>query len=224
MIREIRYPSAGQAVALVERRISWGAVTAGAAFTLAAMITLSLLGGGIGLLAAPGASGAGIGVAAGVWLFLTAVLSYFGGGWIAGRLTGIPNISESVIHGVVMWAFTTVVTLLLLTTALGRGLSSVGHLFGSAIGGAAEIADEGGARDFVQRAQRAVDQAAEGRLSPEGTGERVAKAGGAAGIFAFAAMLFEAFAAAFGARLGTRILRPQADGVGEVRREHSLVR
>ena len=73
------------------RRISWGAIFAGAFVTMAVFLTLQLLGAGIGASAidltgtgTPVARSLGIGAA--IWWFIMGLIALFIGGWVAGRL------------------------------------------------------------------------------------------------------------------------------------------
>jgi hypothetical protein len=43
-----------------------------------------------------------------VWWLITGPLCFYGGGWIAGRLTGIARVDESVIHGFISWALASI--------------------------------------------------------------------------------------------------------------------
>lgn len=159
MIKELEYPSF---TAGAFQRISWGAVCAGSIVSLAVLVTLTTLGVGIGLAGEPAAISFGIGGAA--WMLLSGIASFFCGGWIAGRLNGIPRISESVIHGIVSWSLTTALLAFVFTTAAAGTLSA------------------------------------------------------AAGLAGFLTLLCGAGASAYGARAGTRVLRPVQ--MAETHRKH----
>lgn len=176
MIKELDYPSYA---AGGFQRISWGAVFAGSFVSLAVLVLLTSLGAGIGLVGAQtaiGVNGAagpmGFGIAGGLYMLLAGIGSYYAGGWVAGRLTGIPRISESVLHGIVSWAVTTVALAFVFTAAT----------MGTAPG-------------LFLRAEA-----------------------GAAGVFGAFMLLCDAGASAYGARMGTRVLRPVA--VTETHRKH----
>ena len=113
------------------RRISWGAVIAGAVIVLAVHIALSLLGLGIGLSTVDVAAGdtpqaSSMGIGAGIWWVVSNLIALFIGGYVAARLSGIPVRGDGIIHGVLTWAVTLLVTLYLLTTSIG---SVVGGAF-----------------------------------------------------------------------------------------------
>lgn len=191
MIKELDYPAYANSGF---QRISWGAVFAGTIVSLAVLVVLTALGSGIGLVAAPsavaGGTGAatGFGIGAAVWMLVTGVVSFYAGGWVAGRLTGIARISESVIHGIVMWSLATVMLAFVFTSATVGALGAASGAVRSTIGQQADAANRVEGED-LQNASRAA---------------------GAAGLFGFLMLLCNAGAAGYGARAGTRVLRPVA--------------
>lgn len=201
MIKELDYPSfrAG-----AFQRISWGAVFAGSIVSLAVLVLLTALGAGIGLAAAPAAisgggtnAAIGFGIGSAVWMLLSGIVSFFCGGWVAGRLNGIPRISESVIHGIVSWSLTTVMLAFVFTTATVGALGAASNAIGS-----------------LSRPGATVDQA----MPNVEDAETASRAAGAAGLFGFFMLLCNAGASAAGARAGTRVLRPVH--VVETHRKH----
>ncbi|WP_299818506.1 hypothetical protein [uncultured Jannaschia sp.] len=94
------------------RRVSWGAIFAGSVVTLALMILFTTFGIGIGAgmfdpqFEANPASGIGIGSA--VYLLVSQLIALAAGGFIAGRLAGIPREISAMLHGASVWAVTTV--------------------------------------------------------------------------------------------------------------------
>lgn len=197
MIKELEYPSY---IRGGFQRISWGAVIAGSIVSIAVLVFMTTLGAGIGLTSMPSAiSGGGaaaarsFGIGGGVYMLLSGIVSFFCGGWVAGRLNGIPRVSESVIHGIVSWALTTVLLAFALTTAVGA--------LGGAIGVSRTSAAIGQTAPNVQAIPPTAD------VSPEdaATASRTA---GIAGLFGAFMLLCNAGAAGFGARTGTRVLRP----------------
>ena len=146
------------------RRFSWGAVFAGLAVAIGVQIALSLLGLGIGASTinpaagqAPSANGFGIG--AGVWLLVSTLLAIFAGGWVAGRVAGMPLRLDAALHGLVVWAITTIVTLWLLTTALGAIFSGATAILGKTLSLGASA---------VQSASPAISSAVGGQLQKNG--------------------------------------------------------
>ncbi len=170
MIKELTFPTRGLTPSL--SRVSWGAIWASAIFTTALVVVFLVLGFSIGLAVAPTTTPASLAFAAGLWWFLTGEVSFFLGGWMAGRLTPIASFSESVIHALVSWGMSTL-ALTYLVLGIGAGLlGNAGGIMGGAFGTAA----------------------------------RGAQIVGGVGVFAFLVSLSEMFAAAVGARTGTRLL------------------
>src|SRR5688500_3191170 len=116
------------------RRISWGALFAGAIVALVVQIVLTLLGFGIGLGVVNPSAGTsamtGIGIGAAIWLVVSTLVSLFIGGFIAGRLAGIPTKSDGMLHGIVVWGIGTLVSIYLATSAVGTAVSGVAGLLG----------------------------------------------------------------------------------------------
>jgi hypothetical protein len=141
------------------KRVSWGAIFAGALVAVVAQLLLTLLGLGFGLSGYDPASDAGdslggFGMAQGVWTVVSSLLALFAGGWVAGRLAGMPRRTDGALHGVVVWALTTMLTLYLLTSGLGRVASGVTSLVGSGL----QAAGQGIAAVAPDAARAAEDQ------------------------------------------------------------------
>ncbi|MDX5418416.1 MAG: hypothetical protein LPK14_03705 [Hymenobacteraceae bacterium] len=116
------------------KRISWGAVFAGLAVALVIQLTLSLLGLGIGVGSIDPAEEqnpmAGLGTGTLIWWVVSMLISLFVGGWVAGRLAGMPTAFDSILHGILTWSLFTLVSFYLLTTAVGSVISGVGSIVG----------------------------------------------------------------------------------------------
>jgi len=125
----------------VQRRISWGAIFAGVVIALVVQLVLGILGIGIGASTidplTEGNPVSGVGVGAGIWFAVSLLIALFAGGYVAGRLAGIPHRQDGLLHGLLTWGLTTLLTFYLLTTTvggliggtarvLGRGLSAAG--------------------------------------------------------------------------------------------------
>src|SRR4051812_32822423 len=105
---------------IIDRRqpqFRWGAVFAGAAVSIGLWILLQTLGMGAGL-AAIDTNDAGnlrsVGIGTTVWSLIVPLIALFIGGLIAGRFTGtrVPRIGS--IHGLVMWAITSVLGVIMM--------------------------------------------------------------------------------------------------------------
>ena len=170
------------------RRISWGAIFAGAVVAIVLQLMLNLLGLGFGfnainLTETSPFSGVGIGTI--IWLIVATLISLFAGGWVAGRLAGMPRRVDAALHGFVTWGLATLFAIYLLTTAVGSIVSGVTGLVGqglSAAGqGVASVAPQIG--DAAQEALRnqgitlqSIKQEAQDLLQQSGLEEEVAQA------------------------------------------------
>lgn len=176
-------PRAGEvaAVPVAGRRISWGAVFAGVIIVLIVQFVLSLLGVGIGASTidpsqqggTPEASSVGIG--AGLWWVICSLIAVFAGSWVAGRLAGMPDRTDGMLHGLVTWGLAMLLLIYLLTTAVsslvggafgivGSAMQAVGQGAQAAGGAAAGAAQAPGVlapfqRDLQQLVDRARQQA-----------------------------------------------------------------
>lgn len=119
------------------KRVSWGAIFAGTIVALAIQILFTLLGISIGaatidpLQKDSGLSG--FGAVSGFWTALGALFALFAGGWVAGRLAGIPAKLEGSIHGVAVWAFATILTAYFMTTAAGQLMNFATGVLGTGL-------------------------------------------------------------------------------------------
>ncbi|WP_206455627.1 hypothetical protein [Aurantimonas marina] len=133
------------------RRISWGAIIAGALLALAIQFMLGLLGLGIGLatIDPQGAesfdpnSFASVG---GLWTIAVVLIGLFVGAYAAGRLSGSLTRIDAILHGVVTWATSTLFVVFLLTTGASAVVGAAFGVIGGSIQGlsaaAATVAPE----------------------------------------------------------------------------------
>lgn len=97
------------------RRISWAAIFAGLFVALAIELLLSLLGVGFGAgtihaVSGTSATAGSLGIGSGIWFLISTLVALFAGGWVAGRLAGMPRATDGVLHGIVAWSLTTLAT------------------------------------------------------------------------------------------------------------------
>jgi hypothetical protein len=112
--------------------ISWGAVMAGAIASLAIWVMLYTLGLALGLSAVDPSDPRSLsssGVFTGVWGLITPLIALFVGGMIAGAAARVTTKTGGVVHGLVMWAVTTLVGawgLAMVLSTVVQGVASVG--------------------------------------------------------------------------------------------------
>jgi hypothetical protein len=133
-------------------RLSWGAIFGGVVIAIAVQLLLGILGTGIGLSmvdptdgTTPGATGFGIG--AGIYWLITTIVALGAGGYAAARVSGVTERFDALVHGLVVWGVTLILTLYLLTSAVGgiiggafRTVGTVAGAAGSTVGAAARAA------------------------------------------------------------------------------------
>ncbi len=116
------------------KRVCWGAILAGAAFSIAIFAVLSLLGAGIGLSTiqptqndVPSATAMTLG--AGIWWFITSLIAYFGGSYMAAHIAGDGTDRSGIVHGLGAWAVVTVFSFLVISTAMGAIFGTAAAVF-----------------------------------------------------------------------------------------------
>ncbi|MDH7639380.1 hypothetical protein [Sphingomonas oryzagri] len=125
----------------VAPRMTWGAIFAGVAIALAIELMFALLGAGIGLsmidpAAGDSASAGGLGLGGLIWWGLGTILALAAGAYASVCTAGITRPFDGAVHGVAIWGVTVLLTVYLLTSAIG---GIVGGAF-SALGGLAGAA------------------------------------------------------------------------------------
>lgn len=180
------------------RRISWGAVLAGAVLALVIQMALSLLGLGIGLGTIDPLEEqnpmSGIGIGAAIWWVVTMLVSLYIGGSVAARLAGMPRRTDGLLHGLLTWSVVTLLTFYMLSTAVGRIIGGVTGIAGRALSAAGtgvaavapqaadavrdELQEQGiDMGDLKREARLLLRQTGKEELSPEAL-ERQARAAG----------------------------------------------
>ena len=147
------------------KRISWGAVFAGALLALVTQLGLGLLGAGIGLSTIDPLQEqnpmSGLGTGAVIWYGLSTLAALYIGGMVAGRLAGAPRCADGLLHGLLSWGLVTLFTFYLLTTAVGRIISGVGGVAGRALtaagSGIAAVAPQAGEAINSELKERGID-------------------------------------------------------------------
>ena len=123
------------------RRISWAAIFGGVILIVAVQILLSLLGAGIGFGTVDVKAGTtpdanSLGIGAGLWWIVSSLIALAFGGYVAAWLAGIESRWDGMLHGLIAWGIATLLTLYLLTSAvggiLGGGFSALGSVVSAA--------------------------------------------------------------------------------------------
>lgn len=114
-------------------RISWGAVIAGVVLALIIQITMNLLGMAIGAATLSPEDpvnpvGPTFTTGAVIWIAATSLLSTFAGGYVAAHLSGIPDETDSVLHGLLTWAVATFIVFFMLTSGLNTVVTGISNL------------------------------------------------------------------------------------------------
>ena len=174
----------------IHRRISWAAIFGGVILVVAVQLLLGLLGAGIGLGTVntnggttPDASSFGIG--AGVWWVISSILALGFGGYAAAWLAGIEIKWDGILHGLITWGIATLLTIYLLSSAVGSviggGFSAIGSVASAAGSGVKDAAQPlaqaaGVSPDMLQQQAQAYLQPANpdpAKLSPQDAQKQV---------------------------------------------------
>lgn len=127
------YPETHLTSAPLLKRISWSAIFAGVALAMVVSLILNLLGTAIGTASIDplqeGNPLDGLGKGTAIWVVASGIISLFVGGWVAGRLAQ----REGAMHGLLVWATTSLVTLYLVSSAVTGIVSSSLNLAGSGL-------------------------------------------------------------------------------------------
>lgn len=205
----------------VNKRISWGAIFAGAVTVFSLQLVFQLLGVGIGASSFDPLTErnplTGLGIGAGVWFFAWGLVALFAGGYLSARLAGVPRNLESTLHGFLTWATSAMLSVFIAASVMGGVFGGVKDLVQggmSAAGGAAQnenITDqaqqaaqgEGGfadkARDMAQDARNVTP--AEEQKVRQGA-DKAAKGVAAGGLGAAISLFIGAIVACLGGRAG----------------------
>jgi hypothetical protein len=192
------------------RRVSWGGIFAGTVVALVVQVCLTLLGLGIGLgvVSQTTATGAisDAGIAAGIWLGVSTLISLFIGGFVAARLAGIPTRPDSMLHGIVVWGLGTLVSLYLATTAVGTAVSGIAGIVGPGLKMAGQGISAVVPQDERQQIQQAIKQPEQALKQAQQeavqTAQQAAPIASGAALGAFVALVLGAIAAALGGVAG----------------------
>jgi hypothetical protein len=187
-------------------RLSWGAVFAGLVVALALQLVFTLLGTAIGLTAiTPGASARGFGIGAGIWMIVSLLVALYVGGLVTGHLAGVLTRGTGALHGILMWALSTILAVYLLASGISSVLGGAVRLASSAaVAGAGAVARGGELGRQADSAARATARQGQAMIDTlqQSAGEVVNQASEGAATAAWItllALVLSAAAAALGA-------------------------
>ncbi len=118
---------------------SWGSIIAGGVSALALSVVMAILGVALGFTVVEPKSdepASGLGIAFGVWSFVSVVVSMAGGGFIAGMLAGQLGLA----HGFLVWALVILAAVFVSGIAVSTAVRSLGAAVKSMGSGAASLA------------------------------------------------------------------------------------
>jgi ABC-type transport system involved in multi-copper enzyme maturation permease subunit len=190
----------------VRSRISWGAILAGAAVSMAIYALLMALGVAVGLSVSDDVTTETLGTSAGVWGFISIMIALFTGGWVTTQVTTGESRTEAVLYGVVLWATTSVLLIWITTNGTRAGVDAAMVLQNMTGGNQATVTT-----DDSQSSEERQDAIARAR-----------EAGKRGSWWAFAGMLASMVAAIGGALVGPVELTVRRD-VRHYRAPHSPV-
>lgn len=135
----------GENVMPVRNRVQWGPIMAGLLTTIATMLVLTVLGLAIGTAAfEPRDSGKSIGTAAAIWGGLSALISFFLGGWVAAKTAAVGGGFSGLMQGLLVGATALALILYLTGSGLGNLFGTIGSNIGEIAGVAQDTAQQEG--------------------------------------------------------------------------------
>ena len=160
----------------IHRRISWAAIFGGVILIVVVQLLFSLLGAGIGLGTVNTNAGStpdagSLGIGAGLWWIASSIIALGFGGYVAAWLAGIELRWDGILHGLIAWGIATLLTVYLLSSAIGGIIGGSASALGSLTSAAGS-----GIKDAAQPAAQAagitpdmVQQQAQAYLKPADT-------------------------------------------------------
>lgn len=207
-------------------RVSWPAILAGSVLALAAFFLLTLVGSVAGLTVPNDIRAETLTTLAGIYAVVSIVASLFAGGYAASMLTAGESKNEGVVYGILVWATTLSLMMLLAAAGVKAGFNGVVSL-ATAGKAATDSANNSGlsredVRNYLQRGgvskerldeiettiRNAPEKARDAANDPETqrkaeeAKDRAADVATRVGLFAFLGVLASLLAAAFGGLYG----------------------
>jgi hypothetical protein len=150
--------------------IRWSAIFAGVVAGTASYLLLTLLGVAVGLTAIDPNSAEPIGrvpLATGIWTGVSMLVGAFIGGYVAGHMSGLMRSIDGMLHGFVAWGVTTLLYVVLATTAVGSILGGTFRIISQGAQTAATAAQGGGSQNVLDQLAGTITGDGQGRVSAE---------------------------------------------------------
>ena len=134
----------------IDPRVRWGGVMSGFVVAIGTLMLLGALGLAVGTTAigdpraATGETAAGLGMGAGIWAFITLLVSVFLGGMVSTKVTDRPDRPGAVIHGTLVWVLFSLFLVWLIANGMSLGFTGLFSTMGSLTRGATAVAGAGG--------------------------------------------------------------------------------
>lgn len=205
------------------KRASWGAIFAGGFVTFAIEALCAMLGLAVGFSTIDPITEAnplgGLATGAAIWMLVSTIIGYLIGGYVAGRLAGMPRRQDGVWHGIATWALVTVFSLWLMTSAMGTlvntatGVLGRGIQFlGNASPAAAQVLDQNNVQ--LPSANQLQNQLPNGTpQEARTTADQIAATMSSAALWAFIASAVALICAGLGGAWGTPYDMPASTAV-----------
>ena len=197
-------------------RVRWGSILAGLFAALSTLAVLGILGLALGATAFdPGDPARTVGIGAGIWGALSALLAFLVGGWTAARTAAVRGRRNGLLNGSMVWVVAIPLLLYLLTSGIGSVLGAAGRTASTAAQAVAPVAGQAAdtpgaqataaaaanaASSAIQATAQAVQQAAQDPANQAAAARAVRN--GAWGTLG--SLLLGLGAAALGGALGAR--------------------
>lgn len=125
------------------RRSIWGALVAGAAVALACGVMLNMLGAAIGAsmidtVQRDTPSATAFTLTAGIWMLLASLISYFLGGLVASRLSGVGDPDVAAMYGLAVWGIGILVSSFIVASSMLGAATTAAQGAGQAVSGVAQ--------------------------------------------------------------------------------------
>jgi hypothetical protein len=109
-------------------RVSWGAIIAGVAAALAVQVLLALVGMAAGFASLDLASAQTVGTGSLLYWVFAGIASLFAGGFVAGRMAGVPLMTAAVLHGAMVWSVVTVLSAVMAVSGASAFVSGASRM------------------------------------------------------------------------------------------------